>query len=148
MWRLPHFIMVDKIPVRLHLMSEFMAMKSLKAIFLLLRAWKTKPMIALDYQPKGRNFCVRGSPTLVGWGGVWGGVKLPHVLCHTEIEKGAFGFRFSIHQVLQEEKRLESGKHKNISKLQHWHTSRSIVRGIHPSTPPTLSMCSSPTYPR
>ena len=29
----------------------------------------------------------------------------------------------------------KSGKHTNISKRQHWHTSTSIVRGTHPSTP-------------
>ena len=32
---------------------------------------------------------------------------------------------------------LESGKHTNISKQQHWHTSTSIIRSIHPSAPPT-----------
>ena len=35
-----------------------------------------------------------------------------------------FRFRFFIHQVLQG-KCLESGKHTNISKQQHWHTSTS-----------------------
>ena len=36
-----------------------------------------------------------------------------------------FRFRFFIHQVLQQGKCLESGKHTNISKQQHWHTSTS-----------------------
>ena len=36
-----------------------------------------------------------------------------------------FWFRFFIHQVLQQGKCLESGKHTNISKQQHWHTSTS-----------------------
>ena len=31
---------------------------------------------------------------------------------------------------------LESSKHTNINKQQQWPTSTSIVRGIHPSTPP------------
>ena len=33
-----------------------------------------------------------------------------------------FIFRFFIHQVLQQGKCLQSGKHTNISKQQHWHT--------------------------
>ena len=36
-----------------------------------------------------------------------------------------FRFRFFIHQVLQQGKCVESGKHTNISKQQHWRTSTS-----------------------
>ena len=36
-----------------------------------------------------------------------------------------FRFRFFIHQALQQGMCLESGKHTNISKQQHWHTSTS-----------------------
>ena len=35
---------------------------------------------------------------------------------------------------LQQRKCLESGKHTNISKQQHWHTSTSIIRGSQEST--------------
>ena len=49
-----------------------------------------------------------------------------------ELGQVVFRFRFIIHQVLQQGKCLKSGKHTNISKQQHWHTSASIVRGIRP----------------
>ena len=51
-------------------------------------------------------------------------------------EDSDFRSRSFTHQVLQQGKCLESGKHTNISKQQHWHTSISIIRGIHPSAPP------------
>ena len=47
-----------------------------------------------------------------------------------------FRFRFFIHQVLQG-KCLESGKHTNLSKQQHWHTSTSNPFALtkqHPNT--------------
>ena len=47
-----------------------------------------------------------------------------------------FRFRLFIHPVLRQGKCLESGKHTNISERQHWHTSTSTVRGMHPSAPP------------
>ena len=39
--------------------------------------------------------------------------------------------QIEIHQVLQQGSVLNSGKHTNISKRQHWHTSTSIARGIY-----------------
>ena len=38
-----------------------------------------------------------------------------------------FRFRFFIHQILQQGKWLENGKHTNISKQQHWYTSTNVV---------------------
>ena len=59
-------------------------------------------------------------------------VRQPPARCATPFR---FRFTVSIHQVLQGTC-LESGKHANISKQQHWHTSSSIIRAIHPSAPP------------
>ena len=54
-----------------------------------------------------------------------------------------FRFRFSIHQVLQQGKCLESSKHTNTSKQQHWHTSTSNPFALTKQHPFAMNVCTS-----
>ena len=93
-----------------------------------------KPVLLLFSKPQKGQWELRCDSTNCT---LWhAGREVADKTTRTSVKDCKFRFRFFIHQVIQQGKCLESGKHTNISKQQHWHTSISnpfVLTKQHPN---------------